>query len=78
MFEFSCRLRNVLLPTLVSCCYESQENKAAIEQEISSALLVSFIEVTTYNIELTTHMMSQVFAIFYVVSLKTIRVVMSL
>eukprot|EP00112_Aurelia_sp_Birch-Aquarium-sp1_P014789 Seg321.6 transcript_id=Seg321.6/GoldUCD/mRNA.D3Y31 product="S phase cyclin A-associated protein in the endoplasmic reticulum" protein_id=Seg321.6/GoldUCD/D3Y31 len=38
------KLRNVLLPTLVSCCYESQENKAAIEQEISSALLVSFIE----------------------------------
>ena len=42
------RLRRILLPTLICCCYECPENKDAIEQEISSALLVTFIEVFNY------------------------------
>jgi len=38
------KLRAILLPTLISCCFDSQENKVSMEQEISSTLLVSFIE----------------------------------
>ena len=45
------RLRTILLPTLISCCFDSQENKASMEQEISSTLLVSFIEVGYYYID---------------------------
>eukprot|EP00794_Sanderia_malayensis_P010037 gene10037-11063_t len=38
------KLRMILLPTLISCCYGSSENKMALEQEISQTLLASFIE----------------------------------
>lgn len=39
------RLRNVLFPTLISACYENEENKRIIEQEVSCALLENYVEV---------------------------------
>ncbi|XP_015770845.1 PREDICTED: S phase cyclin A-associated protein in the endoplasmic reticulum-like [Acropora digitifera] len=38
------RLRNVLFPTLISACYENEENKRIIEQEVSCALLENYVE----------------------------------
>ena len=39
------RLRNVLFPTLIAACFENEENKKIIEQEVSCALLENYIEV---------------------------------
>ncbi|XP_048254024.1 S phase cyclin A-associated protein in the endoplasmic reticulum-like [Haliotis rufescens] len=38
------RLTNVLFPTLISCCFNSQSNRHILEQELSCALLANFIE----------------------------------
>lgn len=38
------RLRNVLFPTLIAACFENEENKKIIEQEVSCALLENYIE----------------------------------
>ncbi|KAK2554509.1 S phase cyclin A-associated protein in the endoplasmic reticulum [Acropora cervicornis] len=38
------RLRSVLFPTLISACYENEENKRIIEQEVSCALLENYVE----------------------------------
>jgi len=35
----------VLFPTLISACYENEENKRIIEQEVSCALLENYVEV---------------------------------
>ena len=39
------RLRNVLFPTLIAACFENEENKKIIEQEVSCALLENYVEV---------------------------------
>lgn len=44
-FKFCSRLRNVLFPTLIAACFENEENKKIIEQEVSCALLENYIEV---------------------------------
>lgn len=38
------RLRNVLFPTLIAACFENDENKKIIEQEVSCALLENYME----------------------------------
>ena len=38
------RLSQLLYPTLVSACYLMEENKAILEEEISSKLLVTFLQ----------------------------------
>ncbi|XP_048584169.1 S phase cyclin A-associated protein in the endoplasmic reticulum isoform X2 [Nematostella vectensis] len=38
------RLRNVLFPSLIASCYDNEENKAIIEQEVSCALLENFLQ----------------------------------
>ncbi|EDO39561.1 predicted protein [Nematostella vectensis] len=38
------RLRNVLFPSLIAACYDNEENKAIIEQEVSCALLENFLQ----------------------------------
>lgn len=38
------RLRNVLFPTLIAACFQNEENKKIIEQEVSCALLENYIE----------------------------------
>lgn len=38
------RLRNVLFPTLIAACFENEENKRIIEQEVSCALLENYVE----------------------------------
>ena len=43
--KFCSRLRNVLFPTLIAACFENEENKKIIEQEVSCALLENYIEV---------------------------------
>ena len=42
---FLFRLRNVLFPTLIAACFQNEENKKIIEQEVSCALLENYIEV---------------------------------
>ncbi|XP_078606102.1 S phase cyclin A-associated protein in the endoplasmic reticulum-like isoform X3 [Branchiostoma floridae x Branchiostoma japonicum] len=34
----------VLFPTLISCCYQNEQNRKILQQEISSSLLATFIE----------------------------------
>lgn len=38
-------LMSVLFPTLICCCFENAENRAILEQEMSPAMLASFLEV---------------------------------
>ncbi|XP_031548522.1 S phase cyclin A-associated protein in the endoplasmic reticulum-like [Actinia tenebrosa] len=38
------RLRNILFPTFIASCYENEENKTIIEQEVSCALLENFLQ----------------------------------
>ena len=35
----------MLFPTLIAACFENEENKKIIEQEVSCALLENYIEV---------------------------------
>ncbi|XP_065059584.1 S phase cyclin A-associated protein in the endoplasmic reticulum-like isoform X1 [Rhopilema esculentum] len=44
------KLQTILLPTLIACCFESQENRITIEQEISCTLLSAFIEDNIKNV----------------------------
>lgn len=39
-----CRLSQLLYPTLIAACYQSEENKAILQEEISSKLLVVFLQ----------------------------------
>ncbi|RWS30070.1 S phase cyclin A-associated protein in the endoplasmic reticulum-like protein [Leptotrombidium deliense] len=39
------KLTRVLFPTLISCCFRNDENKAVLQQEMSAVMLSSFIEV---------------------------------
>ncbi|KAI8495971.1 hypothetical protein Bbelb_263870 [Branchiostoma belcheri] len=34
----------ILFPTLISCCYQNEQNRKILQQEISSSLLATFIE----------------------------------
>ncbi|XP_046858949.1 S phase cyclin A-associated protein in the endoplasmic reticulum-like isoform X2 [Xenia sp. Carnegie-2017] len=38
------RLRNILFPTLICACYENEQNKEILEQEVSCALLSNYLE----------------------------------
>lgn len=37
------RLSQLLYPTLIAACYQMEENKVILEEEISSKLLVTFL-----------------------------------
>ncbi|RWS16308.1 S phase cyclin A-associated protein in the endoplasmic reticulum-like protein, partial [Dinothrombium tinctorium] len=37
-------LSRILFPTLISCCFNNEENKAVLKQEMSTLMLSSFIE----------------------------------
>ncbi len=39
-----CRLSQLLYPTLIAACYQMEENRAILQEEISSKLLVTFLE----------------------------------
>ena len=39
------RLEEILLPTLISCCFQNSENRRILEQELSPVMLASFLEV---------------------------------
>ena len=39
------RLVAVLFPTLISCCFGCEENRQMLQQEMSPAMLASFLEV---------------------------------
>ncbi|KAH9369975.1 hypothetical protein HPB48_001852 [Haemaphysalis longicornis] len=39
-------LTQVLLPTLVCCCFRNEHNRAILEQELSPVLLANFVEVS--------------------------------
>ena len=39
------RLRNILFPTLICSCYQNEQNKEIVEQEVSCALLNNYLEV---------------------------------
>ncbi|CAB3988178.1 Hypothetical predicted protein [Paramuricea clavata] len=38
------RLRNILFPTLICSCYQNEQNKDILEQEVSCALLNNYLE----------------------------------
>uniref|UniRef100_A0A915J9I9 Uncharacterized protein n=1 Tax=Romanomermis culicivorax TaxID=13658 RepID=A0A915J9I9_ROMCU len=38
------KLSRILYPTLISCCYKNADNRLLLEQELSSQVLVDFIE----------------------------------
>lgn len=38
-------LMTILFPTLISCCFQNAENREIMEQEMSPAMLASYIEV---------------------------------
>ena len=38
------RLSQLLYPTLIAACYQMEENKAILQEEISSRLLVTFLQ----------------------------------
>ncbi|KAJ8029246.1 S phase cyclin A-associated protein in the endoplasmic reticulum [Holothuria leucospilota] len=38
------KLKEILFPSLICCCYGNQENKMILEQEMSCSLLVTFLE----------------------------------
>lgn len=42
-------LSRILLPTLISCCYENEVNCQILEQEVSSTILSSFIDKEIIN-----------------------------
>lgn len=39
------RLIKVLFPSLIAACYDNRQNKVILEQEVSSVLLATFIQV---------------------------------
>lgn len=39
------RLIRVLFPSLIAACYNSRQNRTALEQEMACALLATFIQV---------------------------------
>lgn len=41
---FLFRLSRLLYPTLIAACYQMEENKAILEEEISSKLLLTFLQ----------------------------------
>lgn len=44
MLSFFFRLSQLLYPTLIAACYQMEENKAILEEEISSKLLLTFLQ----------------------------------
>lgn len=43
-FFFFFRLSQLLYPTLVAACYQMEENMVILEEEISSKLLITFLQ----------------------------------
>jgi len=43
-------LTNILLPTLITCCFENPTNRFVLEQEMSSKMLSTFIESTIVDL----------------------------
>ena len=39
------RLKGILFPTLISCCFDHESNRGILEQEMSPLMLSSFLEV---------------------------------
>ena len=44
MVKYFFRLSQLLYPSLIAACYQMEENKAILEEEISSKLLVTFLQ----------------------------------
>ena len=47
-FQYFCdpRLSAVLLPSLIASCYQCQDNRVILEQELSASILAGYIEVS--------------------------------
>ncbi|KAI1296924.1 S phase cyclin A-associated protein in the endoplasmic reticulum [Halotydeus destructor] len=46
------RLKEILFPTLICCCYDNQDNKAVLEDEMSPVMLISWIESIMVDLQL--------------------------
>ena len=42
------RLRSILFPTLICCCFNNSENKNVVAQEVSPTLLAMFLQVRPF------------------------------
>lgn len=46
------QLSNILFPTLIACCFDNNQNRTILEQEMSTLMLSSFIESTIVGLQL--------------------------
>ena len=53
-FEYfsECSLMQILFPTLIVCCFKNDDNMKILTQDVSTALLASYIDQTIVNSQL--------------------------